>query len=113
MPTLRELKASFYRIVDERHYRRVRLLAKAQGLIFLCPKCFAANGGSRGTHSVLCWFRNRGVPDSTFPTPGRWTPMGTGLDDLTFVPGDPPCAYSVLLTGGCGWHGFVTNGRAE
>jgi hypothetical protein len=36
---------------------------------------------------------------------------GTGYDDLT-LNGDPPgSARSVLLTGGCNWHGFITDGE--
>jgi len=57
-----------------------------------------------GTHMVLCWFRDRGVPDGETPGPGRWQVSGSGLGDLTLAP-------SVHLTGaGCGWHGFVRNG---
>jgi len=111
---LRELAAEFLALTDEpRTWRRLGdSMAGADGITFLCPACFAANGGPRGTHAVICWFRGR-VPDDLPPVPGRWTPAGTGLDDLTFVPGDPPMATSVLLTGpGCGWHGFVTNGSA-
>lgn len=99
------------------HY--VDTLAEADGVIFLCPKCFAANGGKVGTHAVICWFEGK-VPDDADPKPGRWNPSGTGLDDLTFV---GPRAVSILLTstgnpdgvgmkGGCGWHGFIRNGDA-
>lgn len=89
----------------------VHTLAEADGIFFLCPKCFAANGGKVGTHGVLCWFEDR-VPDDVVPGPGRWKPTGTGYDDLSFVPGKH--SNSVLLLGdGCGWHGFVTNGSAE
>jgi hypothetical protein len=84
-------------------------LWQADGVLFLCPKCFAANQGKVGTHSVICWFAGR-VPDDVTPKPGRWHPQGTGLDDLTFV---GPGAVSVLLTSGCGWHGFVKDGCAE
>lgn len=66
----------------------------------------------RGAHYVLCWFRGR-VPDTTEPRPGRWTPAGTGLEDLTFNPGEPPMMVSVKLLGGCGWHGLVVNGDAS
>lgn len=83
-------------------------LAEADGIMFLCPKCFADNTGKVGTHSVICWFVGK-VPDDVSPKPGRWNPSGTGIDDLTFV---PPGAVSVLLTAGCGWHGFVKNGDA-
>ncbi len=82
----------------------------AQGLICLCPVCFLKNDGPVGTHSVICWFQNRGIPDDVFPKPGRWNPSGTGVHDITFV---PPGSTSVLLThAGCGWHGFIQNGRA-
>lgn len=111
MPSLRELRAEF--IKDEeggKVRRRVLTLAEADGVIYLCPKCFVANKGSVGTHMVLNWFEGK-VPDERDPKPGRWNPTGTGLDDLTFVPGRK--SQSVLLIGGCGWHGFVTSGRAE
>lgn len=88
----------------------VDTLAEADGISFLCPLCFTNNGGSVGTHSVICWFEDK-VPDETFPKPGRWNPVGTSLDDLSFVPGKK--SHSVLLMGdGCNWHGFVTNGDA-
>lgn len=88
---------------------QVDSLAEADGLQFLCPKCFATNGGNVGTHSVICWFEGK-VPDNVDPKPGRWKPVGTGLDDLSFVPGRK--SNSVLLVGGCGWHGFVKMGDA-
>lgn len=88
----------------------VETLTEADGVWFLCPKCFAANGGSVGTHSVICWFVGK-VSDDVEPKPGRWTPTGTGLLDLTFVP-SAGRSHSVLLTGGCTAHFFVTNGDA-
>lgn len=88
----------------------VDTLADADGVMFLCPKCFAENGGPVGTHSVICWFVGK-VADDVDPKPGRWTPTGTSLDDLTFVP-SAGRSHSVLLKGACGWHGFVTNGSA-
>ncbi len=89
----------------------VPTLAEAHGVRFLCPKCWTENKGSVGTHGVVCWSRSRGVPDHASPSPGRWTLDGTDMDDLT-LNGDPPgAARSVLLTGGCGWHGFITNGE--
>ncbi len=111
MPTLRELEAEFLKLdsLDPKVYGRVPTLAEADGLMFLCPKCFAANNGHVGTHMVLCWFEGK-VPDDLDPKPGRWNPVGTGLDDLTFVAGKK--SNSVLLIGGCDWHGFVANGGA-
>ncbi len=92
--------------------QEVGQLAEADGLEFLCPKCYVANGGEVGTHRVICWFVCK-VPDDVRPGPGRWTPQGTGLNDLSFVPSEGR-SHSVLLTGGgCAWHGFVTDGKAE
>jgi hypothetical protein len=109
--TLRELDAQLVRIEDERTMTSEGVdLANAQGVLFLCPVCFKANGGPIGTHSVLCWFLERGVPDDRDPRPGRWIPGGTGIDDLTFV---GPAAASVLLTSGCNAHFFVRAGAIE
>jgi hypothetical protein len=89
----------------------VDTLAEADGVWFLCPKCYAANGGPVGTHGVICWFVGK-VSDDVDPKPGRWTPTGTCLDDITFVPSEGR-SHSVLLMGGCGWHGFVVAGAAS
>lgn len=85
---------------------------QASGISFLCPKCYAANGGSVGTHSVICWSRSRGVPDDQKPGPGRWLLAGTGFHDLTLNADPPSGARSIQLHGGCEWHGFITNGEA-
>lgn len=110
--TLRELQPQFVRLTEPAgHHLYVDSLAEAQGVLFLCPLCFQENGGEVGTHSVLCWSASRGVPDDVNPKPGRWKLDGTGYDDLT-LNADPPKSNSrsVLLLGGCAWHGFVTNG---
>lgn len=91
-------------------------IERQQGVWFLCPKCYADNGNSAiGTHHVLCWFLNPRVgppvSDEEDPKPGRWTREGETIETLTLGPGKNG-ARSVLLTGGCGWHGFVTNGDA-
>jgi hypothetical protein len=103
-----------HEVRDGRQYQvPVKTLAEAQGVRFLCPKCFKANGGAVGTHGVVCWSRSRGVPDGVQPGPGRWTLAGTDLEDLT-LNGDPPGqARSVQINGGCGWHGHITAGMAE
>jgi hypothetical protein len=105
----------------DRSYRRLDSIEGAQGVIFQCPKCAQGKetgeeDGRRfvvGAHYVICWFNNPRnappVPPEMLPGPGRWNMAGSSLDDLTFV---GPGAYSVLLTSGCGWHGFVTNGDA-
>lgn len=100
---LSELEPSFYRIKATGIFQQVDTFEQAQGVRFLCPACFVANGGPVGTHSILCWFRGRGVPDTETPGPARWAASGTGLEDLTLSP-------SILLTSGCRWHGFVRKG---
>ena len=88
-------------------YRVVERIEDADGVEFLCPKCFKTNGGRIGTHAVICW-RPR-VPPEVDPKPGRWEFQGTSLDDLTLVAG----SSSVLLHGGCGAHFFVRGGAIE
>lgn len=113
--SLVELEAQFLRYdlrADGTIYHvPVETLAEAQGVDFLCPLCFAKNGGPIGTHHVTCWSRSRGVPDDASPGPGRWRLDGTSLADLTLNE-EPGKSRSVALIGGCAWHGFVTNGRA-
>jgi hypothetical protein len=89
----------------------VETLAEADGIWFRCPKCQHAQKGVAGVHHVLCWFEGR-VADDVTPGPGRWTPAGSGLVDLTFVPTEARRATSVLLTGGCRWHGHIVGGHA-
>lgn len=109
---LRELDAWFvrYDAGPPETYERVDDLGDADGVWFLCPKCYGENAGPIGTHRVLCWFVGR-VADDVDPRPGRWAAVGTRLDDLTFVP-SAGRSHSVALRGGCGWHGFVTSGDA-
>ncbi len=107
---LAELDAKFLKRNADDSMTYITDLAEADGIIFLCPKCFHEKGNNIGVHSVICWFVGK-VADDVDPKPGRWNPSGSGLDDLTFV---PPGAVSVLLTSpeGCGWHGFIRNGEA-
>jgi len=115
---LLDLDARFIRRIPDEGMQMVDALAEADGVMFQCPKC--AEGCEkgeedgrrfvRGAHYVICWFRGR-VSDNVSPR-GRWTPAGSGLGDLTFVSGNPAQAYSVLITGGCNWHGYVKDGDA-
>jgi hypothetical protein len=111
-------------------YRYVPSIDGAQGVTFQCPKCAigkeygeepdefgVTRGFARGAHHVLCWLRNpRGaekVPDDVSPGPGRWwIESGETIETITFGHGEPFVAKSVLLAGGCGWHGFIVNGAA-
>jgi hypothetical protein len=107
---LTDLEPQFKRIASSGHYENVATPAEAQGIRFLCPKCFVKNGGNVGTHLILIWFRDRSVPADALPGPGRWIATGTGYADLTMSP-------SINLENpdhvGCQWHGFVTNGEVE
>jgi hypothetical protein len=104
---LRDLEPQFLKIEDPKTHRYVDRLGEADAVRFLCPKCFAANGGNVGTHGVICWRPH--VPQDVTPNPGRWEMQGTGYDDLTLVAG----SSSVLLTGGCAAHFYVRNGAIE
>lgn len=87
-------------------YKRVETLSDADGVSFLCPGCWIKNSGPVGTDTVICWFKGK-VPEKLSPSPGRWNPSGTGLDDLTFI---GPGAYSV---GHPHFHGYVENGEVN
>lgn len=95
---------------DERQFFRHDhpYVSTADGVMFLCPKCFVAKGDSVGIHSVICWACH--VPQEWGPKPGRWKLDGNSLDTLTLntCPGK---SRSVLLLGGCKWHGYITDGE--
>lgn len=138
---LLELNAHFIASTLAGSWHRVDTIQKANGVMFQCPKCAegkepgvnecdcemlphaewcdAVNGAHhrKGAHHVICWFRNprvlAPVPPEMDPKPGRWWAEGDSLANLTFGHGEPHMAKSVLLTSGCGWHGFVTNGEAS
>jgi hypothetical protein len=103
-----DLDAALTVAVDDRHYRRAdpgEGMETAQGIVFLCPRCFYRNGGAVGTHMVICWFEGRGVPASVPPT-GRWKAYGLCLEDLSLAP-------SIMIPDGCRWHGFVRDGEVS
>lgn len=109
---LSELDPRFVRWKEGGSIQTVEAIGEAQGLWFLCPKCFLENKGPVGTHAVVCWSENRGTPPDVRPLPGRWTISGSGLHDVT-LSGENGKSGSVLLTDGCRWHGFVTNGEIK
>ena len=106
---LTDLSPKFLKRLDDKSWRHdIEKVEDADGLEFLCPACFRKNGGIVGTHAVICW--SPSVPQTTFPTPGRWTMVGTGFHDLSLVAG----SSSVLIKNPDGsehWHGLVTNGE--
>ena len=106
---LTDLEPQFLKAMPDGSSLFVETLVEADGIKFLCPKCFSEAEPKHGFHSVICWFTGK-VPADKTPGPGRWNPSGTGYHDLTFV---GPGAVSVHLSGGgCGWHGFIRNGEA-
>ena len=109
---LRKLVPVLIRINNTGGHVAVESMKDAQGIRFLCPKCYYENGGPMGTHQVICWFHGRGVPDDAPPGPGRWVAKGAGIDDLT-LDAPPGKTRSVRLLGGCRWHGFVTGGSVD
>jgi hypothetical protein len=112
---LLKLDPSFLRYeqrIDGVYFVRVESIGEAQGIEFLCPKCFTAHGGPIGTHRVICWSRSAGAPDNARPAPGRWRLAGTNFDDLT-LEAEPGMTRSVLVIGGCAWHGYVTAGEVS
>jgi hypothetical protein len=97
-----DLEPQFTTRPDASHLHDVQTFAEAQGVMFECPKC--------RRHSILIWFRDRGVPDEATPGPGRWIASGTGYDDLTL---SPSINLDTPGTTGCKWHGWVTGGEAK
>jgi hypothetical protein len=80
-------------------FHLVETLAEADGVWFLCPKCFVANGGDVGTHWICILWKEG--PGQRFNSGVRWQLAGgTGLGDLVLTP-------SIQTHGGCNWHGFV------
>jgi hypothetical protein len=118
---LTDLYASF--IIEKKssngEFVRVNSINGAQGIIFQCPKCAIGKKSSEengkrgfvGVHYVICWFElphnAPKVPDWLDPKPGRWFFTGNSLETLTFT---GPGLHSILLVGGCGWHGMIDNG---
>ena len=103
---LRQLEAKFVRRTEDgRQY--VATIGEADGVDFLCPKCYGENGGPVGTHRVVCW--SPSVSQEVPPGPGRWSMHGGTIDDLTLV----AHSSSVKLNGGCDAHFFVKGGEIE
>lgn len=102
---LTDLEPEFLKVIDEKTRQTVDTIEEADGIDFLCPKCFKDNGGNVGTHHVLCWKPQ--VPQTVSPKPGRWNMLGKGFDDLTLKAG----SSSVVLNGGCCAHFFIREGE--
>ena len=78
----------------------------ADGLLLLCPTCWAAHGTDIGTHSILCWSPT--VPSDQAPGPGRWTLHGADLDHLTLRGAGG--SDSIHTPSGCGAHCYIRDG---
>jgi hypothetical protein len=82
----------------------------ADGIKFLCPRCFRTNRGAYGTHNIILYFAGRNAPphlgvDSQGRT-NRWDIRGNDYCDLTLSP-------SIDLVGGCKWHGVIEHGEVK
>jgi hypothetical protein len=106
---LTDLEPSFLKITGEHSHKRIDTIQGADGIVFLCPKCFSDNAGTdKGVHSIICWQPH--VPlTSTKSGPGRWNFQGTSYADLSLVNG----SSSIALNGGCQAHFFIKNGNIE
>ena len=103
---LTELEPTFLQATNPKTHNLTNDFSLADGIMFLCPKCFVKNNGPAGTHVIICWRPK--VSQDYSPRPGRWDINGTGYSDLTLV-SNP--SSSVLLNGGCKAHFHLTNGE--
>jgi hypothetical protein len=105
---LSELEPEWFRVENPVRFAKVETIAEADGVAFLCPKCFTANAGRVGTHMVLCWRPH--VPQEIRPNPGRWEFEGTSFDDLTLVAGSSSVHIAPGQPGSCEAHFWVRDG---
>ncbi len=73
-------------------------LSVADGIRFLCPKCFVDKGGPESAHAIVIPFIGRAMGGY------GWHVSGTAFSDLSLRP-------SIAIHTGCGFHGLVTNGE--
>jgi len=99
---LTQLDPQFLKTADNHSLKYIDDILQADGILFLCPKCFENNNGAIGTHSIICWKPH--VPQTTVPTGGRWTFEGTSYANLTLSP-------SILIKDCCCAHFFIRNGE--
>lgn len=85
-------------------YERCDSIEQADGVRFLCPKCFAERNSPIGVHAVVCW--KPSVLPKVRPA-GRWGMTGTGMYDLTLV----PAALAVKTPADCQCRFSVKNGE--
>lgn len=100
---LLDLEPKFVKYLSGGVIREVSSLAEADGIRFLCPKCF--RNFPRNVHQVICW--SPSVPGEVRPGPGRWEMSGSNFHDLSLT----AKSSSVRVTSGCRAHFFVQNGE--
>jgi len=93
-----------------RGYRHVETLAEADGVWFLCPKCYVKNGGVLGTHMIAIGFADRDCLPGSYSqdrngVDTRWNVSGADIDSLTLTPSIDLSQPEIVSC--CGWHGFV------
>ncbi|MCA0447651.1 MAG: hypothetical protein LCH54_15625 [Bacteroidetes bacterium] len=88
------------------HHHVVSDINNADGIWFLCPKCYMDGGMTgKGVHSIICWTPK--VSTEVNPKPGRWNLVGTNFRDISLVAG----SSSILLNGGCNAHFWIRDGE--
>lgn len=103
--TWRERGCPTKKQIGPRQYTlRVDTFSEAQGVEFLCPICL-----EKDRHTVAVSFEGRSVlPEqgchNSQGQPTRWNVSGDTFENLTTTP-------SILIEGGCNWHGFITAGE--
>jgi|SRR5579859_1057251 len=102
---LTELEPKFLKWSSDRSFGKQEVIEGADGVMFLCPKCFEMNKGPVGTHVIICWAPH--VPLTVYPAPGRWAMNGSGYENLSLV----ASPTSVEIKGGCCAHFIVSNGE--
>ncbi len=106
---LTELEPILLKRINDKTHQTVGVLSDADGIMFLCPKCFAANKGRGGTHNIICWFNGR-VLTPMNPLTKQWNPSGSNWKAFGF---DPSGEQGIKVNGGCGWQGFIENGEVK
>ena len=102
---LSQLEPALILIADGNTLAHIGFDQRPDGISFLCPQCFKDNGGSVGTHSILCWQPH--VSQDVLPAPGRWAIDGDSFENLSLIAG----SSSILLNESkCHAHFYVTNG---
>jgi len=102
--TLVSLEPMFIKVYRDGAFTGVQRMEQADGLTFLCPKCF----GTYQMHWIRIWRPH--VSTNILPGPGRWEFVGTGLSDLTLRASH---TQDLKTESKCKAHFAIRNGKIE